>query len=82
MIGYIFELLVIFIIYSNIWLLNAIIFNIFGGLVIIFDFLLLFFPNKYFSSKYNFIGYQIKGKEEFTKYENSGQSSFLEKSRR
>ena len=63
MIGYIFELLVLFIIYSNEWNVNAIIFNIFGGLVIIFDFLLLFFPNKYFSSKYNFIRYKVEGKE-------------------
>jgi hypothetical protein len=63
---------------SNVWHVNSIIFNIFGGLVIIFGCLLLFFPNKYFSSKYNFIGYKVKGKEEFTKYENSGQSSFFE----
>jgi hypothetical protein len=39
---------------------------------------LLFFPNKYFSSKYNFIGYKAKGKEEFTKFEISGQISFFE----
>ena len=56
----------------------AIIFIIFGGLIIIFDCLLLFFPNKYFSSKYNFIGYKVKGKEEFTKLRNSRQSSFFE----
>ena len=77
MIGYILELLMIFIIYSNEWHINAIIFKIFGGLVIIFDCLLLFFPNKYFSFKYNFIGYKVKDKEEFTKIENSGQSSFF-----
>ena len=56
----------------------AIIFIIFGGLIIIFDCLLLFFPNKYFSYKYNFIGYKVKGKEEFTKLRNSRQSSFFE----
>ena len=39
---------------------------------------MLFFPNKYFSSKYNFIGYKVKGKEEFTKFEISGQISFFE----
>jgi hypothetical protein len=38
---------------------------------------LLFFPNKYFSSKYNFIGYKDKGNEEFTIIENSGQTSFF-----
>ena len=78
MIGYFFELLVIFIIYSNEWYVNATIFKIFGGLAIIFDCLLLVFPNKYLSYKYNFIGYKVEGKEEFTKIENSGQSSFFE----
>ena len=76
-IRYILELLIIFMFDSNVWHVNSIIFNIFGGLVIIFVSLLLFFPNKYFSSKYNFIGYKVKGKEEFTKYENSGQSSYF-----
>jgi hypothetical protein len=39
---------------------------------------LLLFPNKYFSPKYNFIGYKDKEKEEFTKSENSGQASYFE----
>jgi len=53
-------------------------FGIIGGFIIFFDCLLLFFPDKYFSSKYNFIGYKVQGKEEFTKVENSGQISFFE----
>ena len=80
-IGYILELWIIFIIDSNEWHVFVIkfrIFGVFGVLVIIFDCLLLFFPNKYFSFKYNFIGYKVKGKEEFTKIENFGQSSFFE----
>ena len=69
-IGYILELWIIFIIDSNEWHVFVIkfrIFGVFGVLVIIFDCLLLFFPNKYFSFKYNYIG-----------YENSRQSSFFE----
>ena len=66
-IEYILELWIIFINDSNEWHANSIIFKIFGVLVIIFDCLLLFFPNKYFSFKYNYIG-----------YENSRQSSFFE----
>ena len=54
-------------------------FGILGGLIIFFDCLLLIFPDKYFSSKYNFIGYKVQGNEEFTKVENSGQISFFEK---
>jgi hypothetical protein len=80
-IGYILELWIIFIIDSNKWHVFVIkfrIFGVFGVLVIIFDCLLLFFPNKYFSFKYNFIGYKVKGKDEFTKIENFGQSSFFE----
>ena len=48
MIGHPLELLIIFIIQSNKWYANAITFGIYGILVIIFDCLLLFFPNKYF----------------------------------
>lgn len=38
----------------------------------------IIFPYKYFSSKYNFIGYKVQGREEFTKVENSGQISFFQ----
>jgi len=78
MIGYPLELLIISIIQSNKWYENAITFGILGGLIIFFDFLLLYFPNMYFSSKYNFIGYKDEGKDKFIKFENSGQTSFFE----
>ena len=78
MIGYPIELLIIFIFQSNKCYENAITFGILGVLVIIFDCLLLFFPNKYFFSQYNFIGYKSKEKDEFINFENSGQVSFFE----
>ena len=69
------EKLIIKIFYSNELVVNNI---ILGGFAIILDCLLLLFPNKYFSPKYNFIGYKDKEKEEFTKSENSGQASYFE----
>ena len=38
---------------------------------------MLFFPNKYFFSQYNFIGYKSEEKDEFINFENSGQVSFF-----
>ena len=46
------------------WYLN---YMIVGGLILSFGSLLLFFPTKYFSAKYNFLGYKEEGKEEFSK---------------
>ena len=58
------------------WYLN---YMIVGGLILGFGSLLLFFPNKFFSAKYNFIGYQEEGKEGFSKEaSNWKQESFFE----
>ena len=46
------------------WYLN---YMIVGGLILGFGSLLLLFPTKFFSAKYNFIGYQEEGKEGFVK---------------
>ena len=46
------------------WYLN---YMIVGGLILGFGSLLLLFPQKFFSAKYNFIGYQEEGKEGFVK---------------
>ena len=46
------------------WYLN---YMIVGGLILGFGSLLFFFPAKYFSAKYNFLGYQEEGKEGFLK---------------
>ena len=72
-----FKIMIIIILHSNESVSNTI---ILGGSIIIFDCLLLFFPNKYFSPKYSFIGYKDKEKEkeEFTKSEISEQSSYFE----
>jgi MFS family permease len=50
-----------------------------GSLILGFGSLLLFFPSKYFSAKYNFIGYQKEGEEGFVKeVPGWGQTSFFE----
>jgi hypothetical protein len=46
------------------WYLN---YMIVGTLILCFGSLLLFFPYKYFSAKFNFIGYKEEGKEGFVK---------------
>ena len=46
------------------WYLN---YCIVGSLILCFGSLLFFFPGKYFSAKFNFIGYQEEGKEGFVK---------------
>ena len=46
------------------WYLN---YMIIGSLILGFGSLLLFFPSKYFSNKYNFIGYRKEGEEGFVK---------------
>ena len=46
------------------WYLN---YMIVGTLILCFGSLLLFFPHKYFSAKFNFIGYKEEGKEGFVK---------------
>jgi MFS family permease len=46
------------------WYLN---YMIVGSLILGFGSLLLLFPSKYFSAKYNFIGYQEEGKDNFVK---------------
>ena len=46
------------------WYLN---YMIVGGLILGFGSLLLLFPSKFFSAKYNFLGYQEEGKDGFTK---------------
>ena len=46
------------------WYLN---YMIVGCLILGFGSLLLFFPSKYFSAKFNFIGYKEEGKEGFVK---------------
>ena len=45
------------------WYLN---YMIVGGLILSFGSLLLLFPTKYFSAKYNFLGYKEEGKEDFS----------------
>ena len=75
--GYI-ENLIISMILSNNFQLNIAVEAIYGGLVLIFNCLLLHFPDEYFSIKHNFIVCKIKGKEQLIKFENSGQKSFLE----
>lgn len=58
------------------WYLN---YMIVGSLILGFGSLLLFFPSKYFSAKYNFIGYQKEGEEGFVKeVPGWGQTSFFE----
>ena len=57
------------------WYLNSI---IFGILILIFDCLLLIFPEKYFSLKFNFIGYKSDEKEEYIKSNSAGKTSFFE----
>ena len=46
------------------WYLN---YMIVGSLILALGSLLLLFPSKYFSAKYNFLGYQEEGKEGFIK---------------
>ena len=46
------------------WYLN---YMIVGGLILGFGSLLLLFPSKFFSAKYNFLGYQEEGKDGFSK---------------
>ena len=46
------------------WYLN---YCIVGSLILGFGSLLLFFPSKYFSAKFNFIGYKEEGKDGFVK---------------
>jgi MFS family permease len=46
------------------WYLN---YMIVGGLILSFGSLLLLFPTKFFSAKFNFLGYKEEGKEEFVK---------------
>jgi len=46
------------------WYLN---YCIVGSLILCFGSLLCFFPGKYFSAKFNFIGYKEEGKEGFVK---------------
>ena len=46
------------------WYLN---YMIVGGLILAFGSLLLLFPTKFFSAKFNFLGYKEEGKEEFVK---------------
>jgi len=49
-----------------------------GSLILGFGSLLLFFLSKYFSAKYNFIGYQKEGEEGFFKeVPGWGQTSFF-----
>ena len=50
-----------------------------GTLILCFGSLLLFFPGKYFSAKFNFIGYKEEGKEGFLKERsNWKQTTFFE----
>ena len=60
---------------SNKWYLNYI---IFGILIVIFDSLLLIFPDKYFSLKLNFFGYKSDKKEEYILSNEPGKISFFE----
>ena len=46
------------------WYLN---YMIVGGLILGFGSLLLLFPDKFFSAKYNFLGYQEEGTDNFSK---------------
>ena len=58
------------------WYLN---YMIVGSLILGFGSLLLFFPSKFFSAKYNFIGYQKEGEDGFVKdISGWGQTSFFE----
>ena len=58
------------------WYLN---YMIVGGLILGFGSLLLLFPPKFFSAKYNFIGYQEEGKDGFSKEASNWQQvSFFE----
>jgi len=58
------------------WYLN---YMIIGSLILGFGSLLLFFPSKYFSNKYNFIGYRKEGEEGFVKkVSGCGSTSFFE----
>jgi len=58
------------------WYLN---YMIIGSLILGFGNLLLFFPSKYFSNKYNFIGYRKEGEEGFVKkVSGCGSTSFFE----
>ena len=58
------------------WYLN---YMIIGSLILGFGSLLLIFPSKYFSNKYNFIGYQKEGEEGFVnKVSGCGSTSFFE----
>ena len=61
---------------SDKWYLN---YMIVGTLILCFGSLLLFFPGKYFSAKFNFIGYKEEGKEGFLKERsNWKQTTFFE----
>ena len=58
------------------WYLN---YMIVGGLILGFGSILLLFPAKFFSAKYNFLGYQEEGQDEFTKEPNNWkQTTFFE----
>ena len=63
---------------NNNWYLNLI---IIGILILIFGFLLLLFPKKYFSLHYNYVGYKLESKEGTIVYEkndrNNGRASFF-----
>ena len=61
---------------SDKWYLN---YMVLGSLILGFGCLLLLFPSKYFSSKYNFIGYQKVGEEGFVKESSGwGKTSFFD----
>ena len=58
------------------WYLN---YMIVGSLILAFGSLLIFFPQKYFSARYNFKGYKEEGKEEFLKETSDwSQTTFFE----